>query len=152
MRSGETRIPAPATTPDTSILPRNHQLLAFLCGIALLIGSMLPRSFLYKESLRYTLQALALYLIFSFVVANIRHPLVAWLEWKPLRYLGWISYVMYLTHAFILDALLRIWPFRYFHNAPIAFLATIAFATLLRYTLELPLQRLRSHLRPVPAL
>jgi peptidoglycan/LPS O-acetylase OafA/YrhL len=136
---------------DTSILPRNHQLLAFLFGIALLIASLLPRSFLYKESLRYTLQALALYLIFSFIVANIRHPLVAWLEWRPLRYLGWISYVLYLSHDFILDALTLIWPDRFLLTGPLAFLIAIAFATLLRYTLELPLQRLRSRLRPAPA-
>ncbi len=148
MRSGETRIPA--ATTDTSILPRNHQLLAFLCGITLLIASLLPRSFLYKESLRYTLQALALYLVFSFIVANIQHPLVAWLEWRPLRYIGWISYVLYLSHDFILDALTDIWPDHFILTGPLAFLIAIAFATLLRYTLELPLQRLRSRLRPTP--
>ncbi len=132
---------------DTSILPRRHQLLAFLFGIAMLIASLLPRSFLYKESLRYTLQGLALYLIFSFIIANIRHPLVAWLEWKPLRYLGWISYVLYLSHDFILNVVARIWPGRYLLSGPLAFLTAIAFATLMRYTLELPLQRLRGRLR-----
>jgi peptidoglycan/LPS O-acetylase OafA/YrhL len=142
--------PGDERQPDHSILPRNHQLLTFFGGIALLIASLLPRSFLYKESLRYTLQALALYLVFSFIVANIRHPFVAWLEWRPLRYLGWISYVLYLCHDFILDALNGIWPDRFVLTGPLGFLIAIAFATLLRYTLELPLQRLRSRLRPNP--
>jgi peptidoglycan/LPS O-acetylase OafA/YrhL len=136
-----------AADPDPSILPQRHQLLAFLGGVALLAGTLLPRSFLYKESLRYTLQALALYVIFSFIVSNIRHPLVAWLEWKPLRYLGWISYVLYLSHDFILNVLTRAWPDRFLLTGPLAFLVAIAFATLMRYTLELPLQRLRVRLR-----
>jgi peptidoglycan/LPS O-acetylase OafA/YrhL len=137
-----------AGATDTSILPRNHQLLTFLCGVALLVASLFPRSFLYKESLRYTLQALALYLVFSFVVPNIRCPLVAWLEWKPLRYLGWISYVLYLSHDVILNAITRVWPGRFLLTGPLAFAVAVAFATLMRYTLELPLQRLRKRLRP----
>jgi peptidoglycan/LPS O-acetylase OafA/YrhL len=132
---------------DTSILPQRNQLFAFLGGIALLAASLIPRSFLYKESLRYTVQALALYLIFSYVIGNSRHPLVAWLEWKPLRYLGWISYVLYLSHDVILDSLTRIWPDRYLLTGPLAFVIAIAFATLMRSTLELPLQRLRTRLQ-----
>ncbi len=138
---------ASGPTPDRPILPARHQLLAFLFGLALLVASLFPRSFLYKESLRYTLQALALYLIFSFILANSRHPLVAWLEWKPLRYLGWISYVLYLSHDVILNALTRIWPGRFLLTGPLAFAIAIAFATVMRYTLELPLQRLRIRLR-----
>jgi len=132
---------------DASILPKGHELSTFLGGMLLLVATLLPRSFLYKESLRYTLQALALYVIFSFVIANIRHPLVAWLEWKPLRYLGWISYVLYLSHDFILNVLTRVWPDRYLLTGPLAFAVAVAFATLMRYALELPLQRLRGRLR-----
>ncbi|QMV18644.1 acyltransferase family protein [Granulicella sp. 5B5] len=136
---------------DRSILPIRHTTLAFAGCVLLLLATLVPRSFLYRESLRYTVQALALYGIFSFVIPNIQHPSVAWLEWKPLRYLGWISYVLYLSHDFILNVLTRIWPHRFALTGSLSFALAIAFATLLRYTLELPLQRLRGRLRHTPA-
>jgi peptidoglycan/LPS O-acetylase OafA/YrhL len=75
-----------------------------------------------------------------------------WLEWKPLRYLGWISYVLYLSHDFILNVLeTRRWPDRSGSPVPWAFVLSLAFATALRYTLELPLQRLRARFRRVPS-
>ena len=147
-----THNPAPLSgvAPEPSILPRRQGTLAF-CGALVVLGaSLVPRSLLYKESLRYTVQALALYVLFSFVIANIRHPAVAWLEFKPLRYLGWISYVLYLCHDFVLNVLTRAWPNHFALTGPLGFAICIAFATLMRYTLELPLQGLRARLRHAP--
>lgn len=136
---------------DRSIVPARYTTLAFAGSVLLLLATLVPRSFLYRESLRYTLQALALYGIFSYVIPNIGNRSVAWLEWTPLRYLGWISYVLYLSHDFILNVLTRIWPDHFALTGPLGFALSIAFATVLRYTLELPLQRLRSRLRHTPA-
>jgi len=109
-----------------------------------------PRSLLYKESFRYSVQAVLLYLIFSFVIPNIRHWSVSWLEWTPLRYIGWISYVLYLCHVFILEALRHRIPGKLWLTAPLGLALSVAFATLTRYLLELPLQRLRARFRRVP--
>jgi peptidoglycan/LPS O-acetylase OafA/YrhL len=143
-RSGETCIPA--NTGDESVLPRNHQLLTFLAALALLIGTLAVPSDLYRNTLRYTLQAMALYVLFSYVIANSRHPCVAWLEWRPLRYLGWTSYVLYLCHDFFVHAAERYLPGRLALSSLAAFAVSLAFATLVRYSLELPLQRLRARL------
>jgi peptidoglycan/LPS O-acetylase OafA/YrhL len=137
-------------SPDRPIVPQRYAITTFVLALAVLAASLVPRSLLYKEAFRYTLQPLALYLIFSFVLTNIRHPSVAWLEWKPLRYLGWTSYVLYLSHDFILNVLDRAWPGRFVFTGVLGFVITLAFATVIRYTLELPLQRLRARLRPVP--
>jgi peptidoglycan/LPS O-acetylase OafA/YrhL len=145
---------SPKIHPDRSILPagkrRRYQPLVFAGAVMLLAASLFPRSVIYKESLRYTVQALALYVIFSFVIANIRHWSVAWLEWLPLRYIGWISYVLYLSHDFILSVTVPRFPGRFWISGPIAFVLSVAFATLMRYTLELPLQTLRARFRRVP--
>ncbi len=133
---------------DRSILPSRHRGLAFAAALLMLVATLVPRSFLYRESLRYTLQALALYVIFSYVLTNSGNRCVAWLEWKPLRYLGWISYVLYLCHDAILSLLTPIWPGRFAISGTRAFVLSIAFAVLMRHTLELPLQRLRNTLRP----
>ncbi len=145
-RSGETCSSAPATDPDTSILPRNHQLLTFLTALVVLLATLTIPSDLYRNSLRYSLQAMALYVLFSYVIANIHHPLVAWLEWRPLRYLGWTSYVLYLCHDVFIHAAEHYFPGRLALSSTLAFAVSLVFATLVRYSLELPLQRLRARL------
>jgi len=135
---------------DRPLLARRYQIIGFAAALLLLLGSLVPRSIFYRESLRYTVQAMALYVIFSFVVANARHWSVAWLEWLPLRYLGWISYVLYLSHDFILNVVSARYPGHPRLLGPLAFVIAIAFATAMRYALELPLQRLRARFRRVP--
>jgi peptidoglycan/LPS O-acetylase OafA/YrhL len=135
---------------DRPLLARKHQIVGFAAALLLLIASLIPRSIVYRESLRYTLQAMALYVIFGFVVANARHASVAWLEWLPLRYLGWISYVLYLSHDFILNVVSARYPGHPQLLGPLAFVIALAFATAMRYVLELPLQRLRARFRRLP--
>jgi len=135
---------------DPSILPRGREKLIFAFSVIAIATSLVPRSLLYKESFRYSLQAVMLYFIFSFVIPNIRHWSVRWLEWTPLRYIGWISYVLYLCHVFILEALRYRIPNRLWISSPLGFALSVVFATLTRYLLELPLQRLRARFRRVP--
>ena len=135
---------------DPSILPRGREKLIFAISVVAIGLSLVPRSLLYKESFRYSVQAVLLYLIFSFVIPNIRHWSVSWLEWTPLRYIGWISYVLYLCHVFILEALRHRIPGKLWLTAPLGLALSVAFATLTRYLLELPLQRLRARFRRVP--
>ena len=135
---------------DRPLLPKRRQFAGFAVALLLLGASLVPRSILYKESLRYTVQALALYAIFTFVTANPKHWSVTWLEWTPLRYIGWTSYVLYLSHDFILNVLTARIPGHQWLTGPLAFAIAVAFATAIRYTLELPLQRLRARFRTVP--
>ena len=136
---------------DRSILPRRYPGLAFALSLLVLLASLVPHSFLYRESLRYTVQGLALYVLFSYVIANSDRWFVAWLEWKPLRYLGWISYVLYLCHDAILNLVVPLWPGRFAFTGTLSFVLSIAFAVVIRHTLELPLQRLRNALGPQQA-
>ena len=135
---------------DLPLLPKRWQFAGFALALLLLCASLVPRSMIYKESLRYTVQAMALYAIFSFVTANSRHWSVAWLEWTPLRYIGWTSYVLYLSHDFILNVVGVRYGGRQWLTGPLAFVISIALATAMRYALELPLQRLRARFRRVP--
>ena len=68
----------------------------------------------------------------------------------PLRYIGWTSYVLYLSHRLLADWTEQMFPQRLYLSAPLALLLAVLFATLMRYTVELPLQRLRSRFRRVP--
>ncbi len=133
---------------DPSILPARPRPAALTCAAALLtlLLTLFIRNHLYRESLRYTLQALCLYVLFSYILPNIRRWPLAWLEWLPLRYIGWTSYVLYLSHDFILVIVNDQLPHRLWLTSTVAFAIALLFATLIRYTVELPLQRLRNRL------
>jgi len=135
---------------DRPLLPRRWQFAGFVVAVLVLVASLVPRSEIYRESLRYTVQALALYAVFGFVVSHAKHWSVAWLEWTPLRYLGWISYVLYLSHDFLLNVVNALAHRSMWLVGPLVFAISVAFATVIRYSLELPLQRLRARFRRVP--
>ena len=135
---------------DRLILPRRYA--AALFGLAVFaLGAMLEiQNLAYQQSVRYTVQALLMGVIFTFVISQPDHWSVRWLEWTPVRYIGWTSYVLYLCH-FLIDSVVSA---KMHLSKPVrllvCFCIAIAFATLMRYTVELPLQRLRGRFRRVP--
>ena len=52
----------------------------------------------FRETFRYTLQGLVLIPIFTAAIIYHESPLFRWLNWKPLRQLGVLSYSLYLVH------------------------------------------------------
>jgi len=135
---------------DPPLVSPRWRVLSVWLAVLFLFCTLAVRNLAYRDTLRYTLQALALYVIFNFVVGNSRHWSVRWLEWPPLRYIGWTSYVLYLSHDFILTCAGIWFPNRLWLSSSTGFLLALAFATLTRYTLELPIQRLRARFRHVP--
>ncbi|HTZ82961.1 MAG TPA: acyltransferase [Candidatus Acidoferrales bacterium] len=95
------------------------------------------------------------YLLGVILVSTVCHP-SRLLNNPVLRYLGLISYSLYLCHGYSLDYLWPILGGRYLHSAPITFVAklalAIASASVLHFTVERPLLRLkdRFHRRPQP--
>ncbi len=137
---------------DKSILPRGRETLVFALSAGALVCTLMPASLLYRGTFRYTAQAICLYMLFSFVIPHIHHRSVRWLEWMPLRYIGWTSYVLYLSHAVVLALTQQVFPDRLWMSAPAGLLLALGFATLMRYSIELPLQRLRARFRHVAEL
>ncbi len=81
---------------------------AALVLVAALVGLVLtaaPRSVLFRETMRYSLQGLLLMPIYYVLVSRPRWPVVRWLNWGVIRYLGTISYSLYLVHDTVLQTL-----------------------------------------------
>lgn len=78
---------------------------AALCALAcaLLLVSFLYRGEAFRETLRYSLQGLALFPLFYCAIRFHAAPLFCWLGWWPLRMLGLISYTFYLVHEAAID-------------------------------------------------
>jgi peptidoglycan/LPS O-acetylase OafA/YrhL len=136
---------------DRYLLPRHREHLIFFYAVVFFVLAALPQSPLYKDTLRYTLQALDLYVLFSYIVAHPGDWTARWLEFPALRYIGRISYVLYLAHFFILEALVHHLPAALATcvavTVPLGLALSVIFAALVRAMLELPLQRLRARLR-----
>ena len=76
-------------------------------ALYLLAGALILFCFVYKDpgfrnTLRYSLQGIALLIIFYFVVQDHKSWWFSWLNWKPIRFLGWLSYSFYLTHQVVI--------------------------------------------------
>lgn len=133
----------PALDPP---LGRDRQWLWFglPAALTILASTLLVRDPAFRETLRYSLQSLALYPIFMAAIRCSQSPIFSWLEHPWLRFLGRLSYPLYLTHYVLILLLLKSLP-----TVPIAVLAIVALGLsiglsfLLDQVLEQPVQKLR---------
>jgi peptidoglycan/LPS O-acetylase OafA/YrhL len=81
------------------------RLWALACGIAVLLlaVSFLWRAEEFRATLRYTLQGIALFPLFYCAVRYHRSALFSWLNTRPVRALGLVSYTFYLSHYAAID-------------------------------------------------
>ena len=136
---------------DRVLLPKRFQASTFGLAVLALIGSLAFRNEMYRDAGRYTVQALLLLVIFSFVITRIDHWSVRWLEWPAVRYVGWTSYVLYLIHSTVLATIEARWPgVAWLPKVTLGLAGSLLFATAMRYGVELPLQTLRARFRHVP--
>jgi peptidoglycan/LPS O-acetylase OafA/YrhL len=73
-------------------------------GLVVLLGCLIYRGPVFRETFRYSIQGIALAPIFLFVLASPGTWAVRFLEQPILRFLGRRSYAMYLIHLCILNA------------------------------------------------
>jgi peptidoglycan/LPS O-acetylase OafA/YrhL len=118
-----------------------------LAGCALLVVDVLVRDEPFRQSFKQSLDCLALYPIFYFCIRRPDFWMVRPLQWKPLRYLGWISFTMYLSHECILIYLQEHYPSHPVLDSAICFGASLLFSWSMREAVEQPLHRLRNRFR-----
>jgi len=117
----------------------------FVAGVAVLLASFMYRSTVFRETFRYTVQGLGLYPVF---VTAVRFP-----NWGPnrvlnlrfMKYLGSISYSLYLVHHVILIAVERRWP-RPEICGPLSLALAIAVSSAMWFLLERPFAKIRKKL------
>lgn len=119
-----------------------HLRVVTLLAVATLLFTFLYRDSNFRYSYRYTLQGLALLPCFTVAIRS-RGALFAFLNWEPLRFLGVISYCLYLIHLCALDAVERLLGRPGILASCIALACSIAFAIIVHYAVEIPSQKLR---------
>jgi peptidoglycan/LPS O-acetylase OafA/YrhL len=119
---------------------------ALLC-VGVLLATVLYRNELFRLTLRFTLQSLAIAGLLHLAVLRPDRPAWRWLNTPALVYLGSVSYTIYLSHHLILLALARHWPQLGWAGLTLAgALLTLALAELMRRAVDRPCARLRRRL------
>jgi len=71
---------------------------------ALVFSRIVWRNENFRETLRYTLEGLALFSCFTYAISSSDSPVYRLLNWRPVRFMGLISYDFYLVHLVIISA------------------------------------------------
>jgi len=105
-------------------------------AVGVLLAAFVYRGPEFRESIRYTLQGIALFVVFFCAIRFSGWPLFRWLEWRPIRLLGLISYTFYLIHqtALVLTG-------RWLQHSPLlsafaGFLLALLFSVAMYYLVE----------------
>ena len=122
----------------------------FPLGVIGLVVGLAQEDPVARETWRYTLQGLALAAVF---VAAIRFP--EWapfrpLNWRPIRFVGTLTYSLYLIHDLVLESLAVRLHLGSLLCAAIGLLLTFSYAWLSYTWMERPLGRLRQRLGSSP--
>jgi peptidoglycan/LPS O-acetylase OafA/YrhL len=123
--------------------------LFWLSGLGLLL-TLVPRDPTFRETVRYTLQGLLLIPVYSAILANPGSWVARWLAHPALRWLGGLSYTLYLVHHSL------IWLARSYVSHPLLIAAlalsgSLLYAMLLDRLVDRPLAGLRARMRIVPS-
>lgn len=110
-------------------------------GIALILLTLVIRNPQFRETLRYTMQSIALFPIFYYCVAA-RSFWTHWLEWGWLKQIGQLSYSMYLIHDVLLAAIPWLLHWGKLLAGALAFALTLGYSIAMRSFVERPLRRL----------
>ena len=139
----------PALDFEETRRPNGYELAAAAGGFALLLASFLIRDPAFRETIRYSIQGLALYPLFFIWIRHPRWTVGRFLNLRPVRFVGTLSYSLYLLHQVLFYATVQN------VRAPIAVQGVLALAVSLllavgiwRY-IEKPSARLRARLRAV---
>jgi peptidoglycan/LPS O-acetylase OafA/YrhL len=89
---------------------RRWKFLLVPAALAVIVGCLLYRAPAFRETVRYTLQGIALTLIFIAAIRFSHWLPFRFLNWRPIAFMGVLSYSLYLMHLAVLFAMERNLP------------------------------------------
>jgi peptidoglycan/LPS O-acetylase OafA/YrhL len=118
-------------------------------AIVVVLATFLIRNDGFRETLRYTVQGLALVPLFIAAIHYQESWPVRFLNLPFMRFLGALSYTLYLCHGIIMDFVNHIWHAHAVLTGAVSLAAAIGFAALVHYWIERPCTKIRKRLSRV---
>lgn len=115
-------------------------------SVGVLLATFLYRDVNFRETLRYTLQALALIPLFIAAIHYQKSWPVMLLNLPVVRFLGVLSYSLYLCHFIIMENIGRVATLNPFLAVALSLACALCFAVLVHYWVERPCTKIRKRL------
>jgi peptidoglycan/LPS O-acetylase OafA/YrhL len=115
-------------------------------GLGALLTSFVYRDGTFRETLRYTLQGLGLYPLFIVAVRSPNWGPFRFLNLKPVKFVGALSYSLYLVHQIVIMILLEHFRWPNLIGGPIALVLSFACAYAIYLFVEQPFAALRKRM------
>jgi peptidoglycan/LPS O-acetylase OafA/YrhL len=113
-------------------------------ALVALLMCFLCDGIIFRETWYFTIQGAALTLVFIAAMRFHAWPLFRFLNWRPVAFIGTLSYSLYLVHDVLLRAVARLWPQSHgWQRAVISLAASIIAAWTIYVLVETPAARLR---------
>ena len=100
----------PAIESDRQVSVERLKYLYLPAGFMLLLSTLLIRNLVFRDTLRYTFQAIAFYPFFIMVIRFPQWPICQPLNWRWVKFIGVLSYSLYLIHFTVIKTLIRVFP------------------------------------------
>ena len=124
-------------------LSRGLCTVAAIAGALILIASIAVRGEMFRQTVRYTIQGIALLPVFLFVIRYPDSLITRLLDLKVFTHIGDLSYSLYLVHATILVVVEGWVKPRPVVNLILTFTLSYVLALVIRQYVELPSHRMR---------
>jgi peptidoglycan/LPS O-acetylase OafA/YrhL len=128
--------------------PQLWKYLIVPAALLALLGCLVYRTPAFRETWRYSVQGVALTFLFIAALRFHRWPMFRFLNWRPVAFMGVLSYSLYLVHQVLLDAAQALLPrWHALPRAVLALLASLGIAWAIWHWIEKPCARLRARLK-----
>jgi peptidoglycan/LPS O-acetylase OafA/YrhL len=136
--------------PRTLEKPKALPLLAGAFGVLLLLTTFVVRDPAFRESVRYSMQGLGLYPLFFLAIRYPQQLFTRFLNWGPVRFVGTLSYSLYLLHQIVIFSVYGHWHAPGPLRAAVSLGISMLLAVGVWQWVELPLGRLRAKFASTP--
>jgi peptidoglycan/LPS O-acetylase OafA/YrhL len=127
--------------------PGQWKFLLLPAALAALLICFLVQDAVFRETWYFSIQGAALTLVFIAAIRFHTWPLFRFLNWRPVMFIGTLSYSLYLVHDVLFRAVARLWPQLHgWQRAAISLAASVTAAWAIYVLVERPCARLRKRL------
>jgi len=117
-----------------------------LVGISMILFTLLYRDVIFRETIRYSIQGLAMFPIFYYVITQQNSYIYKLLNLKSIAFIGKISYSFYLSHYVLIYLAEGFFGNTLIVKNVVGFLFTFVFSTVMYFFVEKRFARLRKKL------